>query len=331
MIRWMESAPTADRRPGSLAAIVYGLLRSMRPRQAPKNGLVLVALFFTVNKWWDLDQIGGMARLIATSAVATLIFIIVSGVVYIVNDLFDVERDRAHPRKRFRPIASGLVPTGAAWTTAGVLLIGSMAAAFVVSASFGFIVLGYFALSQAYNLVLKNAVILDVGTVAAGFVLRAAAGSVAIDGFKFGTGPEHIELDLTISPWLYVMTSLGALLISLGKRRSELTTLGEAGVSHRRALRDYTVPFTDQLISVVAPATVIAYTLYTFTADNLPSDNSMMLTIPFVLYGVFRSLFLLHQRDLGGTPEEIFLTDRPLLLSIVLWLVAASTILLIDR
>ena len=152
----------------------------MRPRQAPKNGLVLIALFFTVNKWWDLDQFEGMVWLIATSASATLIFIIVSGVVYIVNDLFDAERDREHPRKRFRPIASGVVPKSVAWVTAIVLLIGAVAIAFVISMSFGLIVVGYFGLSQAYNAFLKSAVILDVATVSAGFVLRAAAGSVSL-------------------------------------------------------------------------------------------------------------------------------------------------------
>ena len=332
IIRWMESAPTADRRPGSLAAIVYGLLRSMRPRQAPKNGLVLVALFFTVNKWWDLDQIGGMARLIATSAVATLIFIIVSGVVYIVNDLFDAERDRAHPRKRFRPIASGLVPTGAAWTTAGVLLIGSMAAAFVVSASFGFIVLGYFALSQAYNLVLKNAVILDVGTVAAGFVLRAAAGSVAIDGFKFGTGPEHIELDLTISPWLYVCTASGALLLALIKRRAELISAGPNAERQRPILGEYSVELIDRLVAVVAPMTLMAYTLYSFSGSfledvNLPDNNSMMLTVPFVAYGLFRYLYLGYRKDQGELPEELLIRDPALLVTIALWLGTAAIVL----
>ncbi|MCH8235526.1 MAG: decaprenyl-phosphate phosphoribosyltransferase [Chloroflexi bacterium] len=332
IIRWMESAPTADRRPGSLAAIVYGLLRSMRPRQAPKNGLVLVALFFTVNKWWDLDQIGGMARLIATSAVATLIFIIVSGVVYIVNDLFDVERDRAHPRKQFRPIASGIVPTGAAWTTAVVLLIGSITAAFLLNMSFGLIVLGYFALSQAYNLVLKNTVILDVGTVATGFVLRAVAGSVAIDGFKFGTGPGHIELDLTISPWLYVCTGSGALLIALIKRRAELVSAGSNAERQRPILAEYSVELIDRLVGVVAPTALMAYTLYSFSGSflpnvNLPENNSMMLTVPFVAYGLFRYLYLAYRKGMGESPEELLLRDPPLLVTIVLWLGTAAVVL----
>lgn len=332
IIHPMASAPAADRRPGSMVAIVYGLLRSMRPRQAPKNGLVLVALFFTVNKWWEPDQVGGMARLIATSAVATLIFIIVSGVVYIVNDLFDVERDRAHPRKRFRPIASGLVPAGTAWTTAGVMLIGAMAAAFMVNASFGLIILGYFVLSQAYNFVLKNTVILDVGTVAAGFVLRAVAGSVAIDGFSFGKGAEHIELDLTISPWLYVCTASGALLIALIKRRAELVSAGPNAERQRPILREYSVDLIDRLVGVVAPTTLMAYTLYSFSGSflddvNLPDNNSMMLTVPFVAYGLFRYLYLSYRRGKGESPEELLIRDPALLITIALWLGTAAVVL----
>jgi len=304
----------------------------MRPRQAPKNGLVLIALFFTVNKWWDLDQFEGMVRLIATSVAATLTFIIVSGVVYIVNDLFDAERDRAHPRKRFRPIASGVVPRGVAWVTAVVLLIGAVAVAFVISMSFGLIVVGYFGLSLAYYAVLKYAVILDVATVSAGFVLRAAAGSAAIDGFAFGSGVDRFELELTISPWLYVCTASGALLIALIKRRAELVSAGSNAVRQRPILGEYSVELVDRLVAVVAPTTLMAYTLYTFSGSfltnvNLPDNNSMMLTIPFVAYGLFRYLYLGYKNDMGESPEELLVRDPALLVTIVLWLTIAALVL----
>ena len=304
----------------------------MRPRQAPKNGLVLIALFFTVNKWWDLDQFESMAWLIATSASATLIFIIVSGVVYIVNDLFDAERDREHPRKRFRPIASGVVPKSVAWVTAIVLLIGAVTIAFVISMSFGLIVVGYFGLSQAYNAFLKSAVILDVATVSAGFVLRAAAGSAAIDGFAFGNNLDRFELELTISPWLYVCTASGALLIALIKRRAELVSAGSNAVRQRPILAQYSVELIDRLVAVVAPTTLMAYTLYTFSGSfltnvNLPDNNSMMLTIPFVAYGLFRYLYLGYKNDMGESPEELLVRDPALLVTIVLWLTTAALVL----
>ena len=332
IIASMASTPATDRRSGSPVTILYGLIRSMRPRQAPKNGLVLIALFFTVNKWWDLDQFEGMAWLIATSASATLIFIIVSGVVYIVNDLFDAERDREHPRKRFRPIASGVVPKSVAWVTAIVLLIGAVAIAFVISMSFGLIVVGYFGLSQAYNAFLKSAVILDVATVSAGFVLRAAAGSAAIDGFAFGNNLDRFELELTISPWLYVCTASGALLIALIKRRAELVSAGSNAVRQRPILAQYSVELIDRLVAVVAPTTLMAYTLYTFSGSfltnvNLPDNNSMMLTIPFVAYGLFRYLYLGYKNDMGESPEELLVRDPALLVTIVLWLTTAALVL----
>jgi 4-hydroxybenzoate polyprenyltransferase len=331
----MVNAPEAGRRRGSPAAILYGLIRSMRPKQGPKNGLVLVALFFTVNKWWDPDQIGGMAGLVATSVAATLIFIIVSGVVYIVNDLFDTERDRIHPRKRFRPIAAGVVPISVAWVAAAALLAVALVAAFAISMSFGLIVLGYFLLSQAYNLILKSAVILDVATVAAGFVLRAAAGSEAINGFELGSGVDHIELDLTISPWLYVCTASGALLIALIKRRSELLSAGANASAQRPILGEYSVELIDRMVAVVAPTVLIAYTLYSFSGSfipdvNLPDNNSMMLTIPFVAYGLFRYLYLGYKLDMGESPEELLVRDPAMVVTIMLWLATAALVLALN-
>ncbi|MBT4515313.1 MAG: decaprenyl-phosphate phosphoribosyltransferase [Chloroflexi bacterium] len=273
-----------------------------------------------------------MARLVLTSAAATFVFIIVSGVVYIVNDLIDAERDRAHPRKRFRPIAAGIVPIKLAWVVAVLLLIGSLAGAFAISTSFGLISLGYFALQQGYNAFLKNAVILDVATVAAGFVLRAVAGSEAINGFKFGSGADHVELELTISPWLYVCTASGALLIALIKRRAELVTAGDNAANQRPILGEYSVELIDRMVAVVAPVTLMAYTLYSFSGSfledvNLPDNNSMMLTVPFVAYGLFRYLYLGYRGDKGEAPEELLFRDPALLVTIVLWLTTAALVL----
>ena len=169
----------------------------------------------------------------------------------------------------------------------------------------------------AYSTHIKNQVILDVFSISAGFVLRAVAGALVID--------------VPVSPWLFVMTSLGALMIALGKRRSELASLGESSRAHRGVLQHYTIPFVDQMITVVAPAAVVSYTLYTFTAPNLPANHAMMLTVPFVIYGIFRYLFLVRSTEMGGAPEELFLTDVPLIVNNVLWLGAASSVLLLFR
>ena len=177
----------------------------------------------------------------------------------------------------------------------------------------GAVAVGYVALTVGYSVILKNLIILDVLAVAGGYVLRVLAGAVAID--------------VPISPWLYLCTILAALFISVAKRRNELQVLAEDGAVHRKTLEQYTPALLDQMIAVVTPSTLLAYALYTFTAPNLP--NQMMLTIPFVIYGLFRYLYLIHARDMGGSPEDVLFTDRPLLLTIVLWVAAAMAILVI--
>ena len=292
------------------------LILATRPKQLAKNLLIYLAFFFTLGEHETSGAIDEL-QLFGRVTIGFVLFSIITGASYLINDYRDIEADRHHPKKRYRPLASGRLSPTLALGAAGLMTAGGVAGTFLLDVQFGVVAVIYIALIAAYNLALKDQVILDIFVIAGGFVLRAAAGAVVID--------------VPISPWLYVMTSLGALLISLGKRRSELVNLGEDGQAHRPALEGYTVPMMDVLISVVAPAAVVAYTLYTFTADNLPGDNTMMLTIPFVLYGIFRYLFLLHRRNMGGSPEEMFLTDRPLLISILLWLAAASAILLIAR
>lgn len=330
----MASIDEAQSRP-QLTGILTGLLRSARPRQSAKNGLVLVPLFFTVNIWWDLDDISGMATLIARAVAVLVIFSALSSAVYLFNDLKDVERDRVHPVKRNRPIAAGRVPVNVAWVTAVVLAGGGLAAAFALGLQIGAITSGYIALNVAYTLVLKHMVVLDVMAVAGGFVLRAVAGAFAIDGTELTRDGITAPVELNISPWLYVVTALGALFIALVKRRSELLTAGDGAGEQRAILREYTLQLLDQLIVIVAASTLMAYTLYTFSSgitesSNVPENNSMMLTIPFVVYGLFRYLYLMHVKGGGEAPEEVLLTDRPLRINILLWLGTAAVVLLLN-
>jgi 4-hydroxybenzoate polyprenyltransferase len=318
--------------------LLWALFRSLRPRQAAKNGLVLVPLFFTVNKWWDAGDFSGMGVLVSRSFGALMLFTALSGAVYLVNDILDVERDRAHPAKRSRPIAAGLLPVRVAWVAASALTAGALFLSFLIRIEFGYAALGYTALNFTYSAVLKHIVIVDVMSVAAGFVLRAVAGSLAIDEtvLRQGRLDSEVPLDLTISPWLYVVTALGALFIALAKRRSELVAAGENSGRQRETLSHYTVPLLDQLIAIVAPSTLIAYTLYSFSSGfagkaNVPENNSMMLTVPYVAYGLFRYLYLLHRHNRGEAPEEILLSDRPMLIAIGLWLLTAASVLLANR
>ncbi|NQW18187.1 MAG: decaprenyl-phosphate phosphoribosyltransferase [Chloroflexi bacterium] len=316
--------------PRGITALAWGLFKAMRPRQFTKNGLILVALFFTVNEWWDPDEIGDVAKIIGTNLAAVGIFTLVTSSIYILNDIADVEKDRAHPKKRFRPIASGVLPVPLAAITGGLFAIGGLALAFVINTEFGLAAVSYIVLMLAYNLFLKHQVILDVMSISAGFVIRAIAGSVAIDGTMIGGK----ALDLTISPWLYIVTALGALFIAIAKRRTELVHAGDSAGDQRAILKQYTIPFLDMMTAVVTPATLVAYSLYTFggafAAANLPDNNAMMLTIPFVVYGIFRYLYLIYVKPTpdAESPEEILLTDKPLILNILAWLITASVVLL---
>lgn len=314
--------------------VVRGLLRSARPRQAAKNGLVLVPIFFTINLWWDTNDIAGMLAIVGLGLAAFALFALMSGAVYLVNDALDVENDRAHPSKRHRPIAAGVVPIPLAYATAGLLGAIGLAASFLMSYDLGFVALGYIGLNAAYSVVLKRVVILDVAAIAAGFVLRATAGALAIDKPTLTRIGVETTLDLTISPWLYAVTALGALFIALAKRRSELAEAGDRSASQRPILSAYSLPFLDQLTAIVATSTLVAYTLYTFsggiTGANVPENNAMMLTAPFVAYGLFRYLYLVHRGNSGETPEEILLTDKPFIINIALWIAAASTVLILN-
>jgi 4-hydroxybenzoate polyprenyltransferase len=284
---------------------VVGLIRETRPKQWSKNLLLFFGLIFAL-KLSD-------PNLVARAAAGFAVFCLASSGVYLFNDLADVERDRMHPTKKFRPLAAGVISPAQAIALGVILFVVALVAAFSLGLTFGLLTLLYIALTSAYSARLKHVVLVDAFVLAAGFVIRAAAGAVVIG--------------VPISPWLYVCTILASLFLALGKRRSELVLLNAGAGHHRRILDEYSLPLLDQLIVVVTSAMVMAYSLYTFSAENLPIDHSMMLTLPFVLYGLFRYMYLMHQRNGGGSPEEALLGDRPLLASAVLWILSAVVIL----
>jgi 4-hydroxybenzoate polyprenyltransferase len=274
------------------------IIKSMRPKQWTKNGFVYFALFFD-------RQVFKLDPFLRTTA-GFLLFCVVSGAVYIINDIADVGADRNHPTKRNRPIASGKLPIPMAWTVAIALVVISLVLGYLLDPGFAATLAVYFLLNLAYSLRLKHVPILDVIIIALGFVLRVHGGVTLITVERF-------------SPWLYVVTTLGALYLGLGKRRAELTLLAEGAGSHRKVFEGYTIPLLDQYITIVSATTIVAYSLYTFSAPNLPANHTMMLTIPFAIYSIFRYLYLIQVTHVTGAPEDVLLTDRPLQLSILLW------------
>ncbi len=294
-------------RPKGITTIARGLLRSMRPKQWTKNGFVFAALLFD----GKLFQWGP----VISSLIGFAVFCLLSSAVYLINDSVDAPADRLHPTKRNRPIARGDVPIPVAVSWAALLAIASLAVAFAMNPGFGIIGLLYFSSTVLYTFVLKHIVIIDVLVLALGFVLRVGAGAVLVAAIRF-------------SPWMYVCMMMLALLLGFGKRRQELVELdGNAGT--RAILSEYSVPLLDQIISIITGATLVAYAFYTFSAPQLPANHSMMLTIPFVIYGIFRYLYLVHVKGAGGAPDEILLSDRPLQITIVLWGLAAVVVLYI--
>jgi 4-hydroxybenzoate polyprenyltransferase len=283
------------------------LLKTMRPRQWLKNTVLFAALVFdrqfTPRHWYDILH----------TVVGFLIFCLLSGVIYIVNDIADIEADRRHPDKRLRPIPSGELPLPIARQAAFIIPVLLFPVSYMLSHAFTAVALGYLLLNLAYSKWLKHFPLLDVLAIALGFVLRVVAGVVLIHVARF-------------SPWLYVVTTLGALYIGFGKRRAELALLAEDAYNHRRVLDGYTIPLLDQFITILSATTIIAYSLYTFSAPNLPANHIMMLTIPFVLYGIFRYLYLIEVKLSGGAPEEVLLSDRPLQITIILWGLAVLVI-----
>ncbi|MBN1373180.1 MAG: decaprenyl-phosphate phosphoribosyltransferase [Anaerolineaceae bacterium] len=287
--------------------MLKALLKTMRLRQWTKNAFVLAAVVF--DRQLSISNPTPLLRSLA----AVLLFCLISSSVYIINDLLDIQADRQHPVKRNRPIASGKLPIPVAIVAAVVFVVTSLTLAFLLAPALALIILLYFVMNLAYSKWLKHVPMLDVLIIAAGFVLRVGAGVVVISVERF-------------SPWLYVVMTLGALYIGFGKRRAELTLLNDKANAHRRVLEGYNLPLLDHLITIVSSSTILTYSLYTFSAPNLPENHAMMLTIPFVLYGVFRYMYLIHVAGKGGEPEELLLTDRPLQIDIVLWIASVLVI-----
>ncbi len=298
------SETTAQRQVGVVGS-TRALIEALRPKQWTKNAVVFAPLVFD-NKLFNLTNFVNVGA-------AAILFCLTSGVVYLCNDLMDVEADRVHPKKRMRPIASGRLGQRSAMAFAVLFAAIVLAASLAITPWLTLVFAGYMAMMLSYTVVLKHMVIIDVFVIAAGFLLRTAAGAVVIN--------------VPLSPWLYVCMVLLSLFIGFAKRRHEIELLEGSAGTHRRNLELYSKPLLDELIMIVAAATIMAYSLYTFSAPNLPADHSMMLTIPFVLYGIFRYLYLVHREDGGGAPEQMLLDDRPLLLTVFLWGMTAVAIL----
>ncbi len=274
------------------------LLKTMRPRQWTKNVFLFAALIF--------DQKLFHLTAALHTAFGFVLFCLISSVVYILNDLIDIEADRQHPEKRKRPLPSGELSVTVAIPATVLLTLVTLLLSYYLAPAFAAVILAYFILMLAYSVWLKHIPILDVLVIAAGFVLRVHAGVTLIHVARF-------------SPWMYVVMTLLALYLGFGKRRAELALLAAGAGSHRRVLDGYTIPLLDQFITIVSGTTIVAYSLYTFFAPNLPANHAMMLTIPFVLYSIFRYLYLIQVKHSGGAPEEILLSDRPLQIAILLW------------
>ena len=299
-----EIAAVTARAP-SAASTVAAVVTSLRPRQWVKNLFVFAGLVFA-------QQLFTPAALTALAAFA--IFCALSGAVYLVNDVADRERDRRHPTKRLRPIAAGHLSPAAGVAIAVLVVTGALAASLAITPLFALVAATYAALLTAYSLRLKHIVIVDVLVVAMGFTLRAVAGAVAID--------------VEISSWLLICTILIALFLALGKRRHEYVALRAVAVPHRPILEEYSEALLDQMIAVVTASTVMAYALYTMSPETVAKFNTHLLpaTLPFVLYGIFRYLYLIYRKQLGGNPSEAFLTDRALQVNTLAWIAAVLVI-----
>jgi 4-hydroxybenzoate polyprenyltransferase len=274
------------------------ILKTMRPRQWPKNFFVLAGLIFD-------GQLTNFNALFIT-LVALVLFCLASSLIYIINDITDIETDRLHPIKRKRPLASGQLSKKTATIAALFLFILVFPTSFILNINFGLIISAYFILMLAYSLWLKRIPIIDVMVIAAGFVLRVAAGVVIITITQF-------------SPWLFVATTFLALFIALGKRRAEIDTLESEADAHRQVLKGYSLEMLDQMLTIILATTMMTYCLYTFASPITPGNHVMMLTIPFVIYGLLRYLYLIRMHHIGGAPEEIVLTDLPMQLAVGLW------------
>ncbi len=291
----------------AVTTTVTNLLLAMRPRQWTKNLVVFVAVVFSQNLVTP--------RKVALSLGAFAALCVLTSAGYVLNDLLDLERDRRHPEKRKRPLASGALRVGYGWGLFGVAALAGLGSAMAVGLRFGLVAASYLALQVAYCLVLKHLVILDVFSIAAGFLLRVLGGAFAIN--------------VPVSSWLLVCTFFVSLFLALAKRRHEIVLLEEGAEGHRQVLQKYDVLLLDQMMSVVTASTVVSYALYTLAEETILKfrTTNLKYTIPFVLYGIYRYLYLVYRKNQGGSPETVFLEDVPLILDVVFYGIAVLAIL----
>ena len=292
------------------------LLKALRPQQWIKNGLIFLPFMFAIRQAWSLDDLDPVPGLIGKLLVVFAAFCALSGAVYLLNDLTDREADQQHPLKRHRPIPSGKLGIPLAMAAMAVLVVAGLAGTFLVDLVLGGIALLYLAINVAYSMGIKRVVLVDVMIVASGYVIRAVAGAVAID--------------VTASPWLYATTGAGAMFIVLGRRFAEVRLAGEAAADQRSVLSKYAGPFIGQLMAISATAAWLSYTLYTVEAENLPQNNTMMLSIPLVTFGLFRYLYLLNSSEEAESPEQLIARDLPLVMSIVGWVAVVALVLILN-
>ncbi|HVO44016.1 MAG TPA: decaprenyl-phosphate phosphoribosyltransferase [Aggregatilineales bacterium] len=311
----MERSQAASARTG-LPVWIRGLIRTMRPRQWLKNGFIFIPLLF--------DRQFTHAAPLLRVAIGYVLFCMIASTVYLINDIVDVEKDKLHPKKKHRPIPAGQLPIPIAFAAAIVLPVVALSTAALLPAQgttipagwpFGLILVAYLLLQIAYSFALKNMVIMDVLVIAGGFVLRVIGGVVIINVTNF-------------SPWLYVCFGMLSLFLAVGKRRQELMLLAGAAKDHRATYKEYNLPLLDDMLRMVTTGSVLAYTLYTVEAQTkLASGPAMLLTIPFVVYGIFRYLYLIHVKGEGGAPDEVLFKDRPLLIDVIAFVVAVGAII----
>ena len=305
----------------SLNAQIYGLVTAifvtMRPKQWSKNLLIFFALLFSVQESWDITKWSTMDSMLTSSIIAFIIFSVISGAVYLINDVIDYEKDSIHPVKSLRPIAAGKLSKKNSIIAGCSLLAIGLTSSFLLHINFGWIAIAYISLMTSYSIGLKNIVLIDCFAISAGFVLRAIAGAAVVD--------------VPISLWLYLCTALGALVIALGKRRSELTRSGDKAELQRSSLKSYSLKLIDSVSVIAIISTIIAYITYTFVATNLPDNYLMTLTIPMVIYGLLRYAYLVHFKNLGESPEDLLLSDKHLLGTVTIWIVVTALVLVIFR
>ena len=293
------------------------VLISMRPIQWSKNLLIFLPLVFSVQEKWSTDELSVLAQLLAKVSIGAIILCILSGSIYIMNDVFDKVGDSQHPRKQNRPVASGILPVKLAILIAILLMILAIISCFLLNTRFGILATSLVAMNLGYSSFFKNIVILDVLIVGTAYLLRVVGGALLIE--------------VSISPWIYSTVGLGALFIALAKRYSELRSAGTLASNQRAVLGLYSLPFLMQLITVTSTATLVAYSLYTFTSNNVPNNHSMMLTIPLVIFGLFRYLYLINHTNEAENPEFAIIHDWQLAIVVPTWAVSAIIILIMAR